>query len=425
MKKFNRLLISLFFLIVMIAQTVLPVCAGYPKAQDYVADEAGLLKEETIKQIKKINSDLFKDTKIVIAVCTVKSTGEQDIAAYSRSLYTEWKLGEGILLLISSEDNSYYFVPSVGIEDIMSAETITSVRDEYFQNEFLQGNIDRAVQRTAIKLKGVILDGIKARAAAQKAADEEAAEKTENGEEDAKEKTPALIVVLKLLLWVIIIAVLLFAAWFILAMFNDDAAELMRKYIFDRFNKRVQSEPEIFDERLYGNRQRQVRAAEQRQQMYGGYGNAGGNGYGYQGQRRNGYPQNTAQRPAPNQVGQLRAGNGYEGQYPAGGNAQYRNPQAQNPPRQAPMQNNQYPARNNGNTMPANRYGNNPPRYNGGTGYNNSYNGSPQYGNGRNGNGQAQAHPQGYSNARRRPQPTQTAEDNAPTIQFDIRRPLN
>lgn len=234
---------------------------SYPKAQNYVADEAGLLSEETIRQIKKINDGLYTDTKTVIAVCTVKNTGEADIAAYSRSLFTEWKLGDGILILISSEDKNYYFVPSVGVEDILTGEVLASVRDEYFESEFNSGNIDRAVQKTVVKLRSVLLDGIKARKTA--AADTASADSAgaDSSGADAKGTTAGSIIVgiLRTILIIAIVAVVLSIVIFAIGLYNEDVGKLLNKYIFSRFNKRVTPEPDYLDERLYGDRRQQVR----------------------------------------------------------------------------------------------------------------------------------------------------------------------
>ena len=121
------------FAVFLVVLTILPsavLAAGFPKNQNYIADDADILTEQTINDIKDTNKNLAGDVQLTIAVCTVKTTNGEDIATYARNLFSEWKLGEGILILIAKDDNNYYFVPSVGVEDILTNEEISSIRDE-------------------------------------------------------------------------------------------------------------------------------------------------------------------------------------------------------------------------------------------------------------------------------------------------------
>ena len=89
--KNSRIKISLaariLLIITVITLTALPVlAAAYPKPKNNVADEAGVLSESTIRAIETANKTLELDTGTTIAVCTVDTTGESDIAEYARGV---------------------------------------------------------------------------------------------------------------------------------------------------------------------------------------------------------------------------------------------------------------------------------------------------------------------------------------------------
>ncbi|MBQ9717756.1 MAG: TPM domain-containing protein [Clostridia bacterium] len=349
------------FAVILVVLTLIPqtvFAASFPKHENYVADEADILSEETISLIKDTNKTLSGDVQLTIAVCTVASTGDEDIAAYARDLFTEWKLGEGILLLIAKDDNNYFFVPSTGVEDILTNEEIAAIRDKYFEADFSNGIYERAVQKAVMRLKTTLVAGVEARAAAEAAASAEADEATDT---DTEEKgTPAgnaIVGFFKFLLWVVIIAAVLFVGVFVWAMFNEDVAALLQKYIFRRKNSGRSNVPQhTYDDRLYGSRNMPQRPMQaQRRPNPNGYYNNGG-GYpqqaGYLGDGRNhpqGYPQNGYPQQMQGQQNYNRGGYSQQNPYPQG---QYQNPnmprqqypqQQMNPGYGYPQQNGGYP----------------------------------------------------------------------------------
>ena len=428
------LLVMLTAISVTLAIVPVAYATSYPKAQNYVADDAGLLSEETIRQIKKINDGLYTDTKTVIAVCTVNNTGEADIAAYSRSLFTEWKLGDGILILISGDDKNYYFVPSVGVEDILTGEVLASIRDEYFESEFNSGNIDRAVQKTVVKLRSVLLDGIKSR----KAAAADTADTTGTAADDTGAKTTTagsiIVGILRTILIIAIVLVVLFIVVFAIGLYNEDVGAILRKYIFSHFNKRVQPEPDYLDERLYGDRRQQVRrqqnghpypqnARDRQYNQYNGqnyndggrypvhYNGGQGRPYPQQNQRQNGqggYGYNNGYG-GNNQYGRMPQ-NGQYGQYNQyNQNGQYGQYAQYN-------QNNQYSQNNQYGGYQQNGQNNQYSQH----GQNGQYRGmrQPQ----QNGYGQRQQNPQNQNGQMGRRGSSQPEEDYEATRQFNIPR---
>ena len=170
-----------FLLVFLSALTLsLPVFAAtYPKPKNNVADEAGVLSESTIRAIQTANKTLEVDVGCTIAVCTVDTTGDTDISEYARGVFKEWKLGEGVLLLIAKDDENYYFVQSVGVETVLTNETLESIRDEYLEEDFAAGNIDRGVNKCVTKLKNELTSGITAAADEKKADEEKSTEEKE------------------------------------------------------------------------------------------------------------------------------------------------------------------------------------------------------------------------------------------------------
>ncbi len=293
--------------------TVLPVlAASYPKPKNNVADEAGVLSESTIKSIETANKTLELDTDTTIAVCTVDTTGDTEIAEYARGVFKEWKLGEGVLLLIAKDDNNYYFVQSVGVSDVLTNDVLMNIRDEYLEADFNDGNIDRGVNKCVTKLKNVLTAGIKA--------------DTDDGddkESESKGTTFGSVVAgfFKTILYIILIAVVLLVAFFVGALFNDDIMILFRRYILRIPEKRRMPE-EYYDERLYGNPKRR----NPQNDRYNG--NRNRNSQGYSQNRQGGqYPNRQGQnrRPSNPQMNQQ-----YPRQQNRGTNRPVNNNHAQN-----------------------------------------------------------------------------------------------
>lgn len=255
MKTYKNFLAAFaLFLAVLLLLPTAVLAANYPKHQNYVADEADILTEETIRTIKDTNKVLMGDYQLTIAVCTVKSTGSEDIGTYARNLFTNWKLGEGILLLLASDDEKYYFVPSVGMEDILTAEVLASVRDEQLEADFANGARDRAVYKTVVSLKNKLSAGMANRAAQQAAASVDTESGTESTEEKGTTLGSIIVGFFKFLLWLVLIAVILFIGVFVWAMFNDDVAAILQKLLFRRGKNSGRPSQNFYDERIYGSR---------------------------------------------------------------------------------------------------------------------------------------------------------------------------
>ena len=219
------------------------VFANYPKADNYVADEAGVLAESTVRSIAKSNETMKKDYGAVVAVCTVKTTGDTPISEYARGVFTSWKIGGGVLILIAADDMDYYIVQSVALEDIITNEQLQLVRNDYLEPDFAQGNIDRAVTKSVTKLTSIIQREI-----AKKA--EEAKENSENEEENST--SHAIVTFFKVILYGALAIVVIFVALFIASIWSDTAMVILQNTVFKKKKPRYQIPDNYYDERLYG-----------------------------------------------------------------------------------------------------------------------------------------------------------------------------
>lgn len=255
--------------VILVTLTVFPVlaAASVPKHENFIADDARLLSEATVRNIAKNNETLLKSNGTVIGICTVKTVGDEAIADYARRVFTDWKMGEGVLVVVASEDENYYLLQSTGIEDTVTNASLELLRDEYMENDFAASNVDRAVYAVATKL----MTTLSAIETVYSEADEpeETPEEEQPADTDEEKGTTLGSVIVGLLKFILIAALILIAAFvlfFIIAMFNDDAAELMQKYIFRRGKSRS-TNADFYDERLYGtNRQIQQQGRRNAQQ---------------------------------------------------------------------------------------------------------------------------------------------------------------
>ena len=247
-------LISLIIAAVVVMGTLSPAFAGtYPKAEKYIADEAGVISEVTARTIRNANEELEKNAGAVIAVCTVSTTGDTPIGEYTRAVFHDWKLGESILILIAVDDMNYYFLQSTAIDKILSNEELQSITNDYLEADFVEGNIDTGVMKVCAKLSSVL-------GSRMNTTDEAA-----DGENKGKTFGSVIAGFFKAILWIVLIAVILFVILFVAALFNDDAAAILRKYVFH--SKPQNSVSQIrYDERLYG---RQTERRPQQSEQYG------------------------------------------------------------------------------------------------------------------------------------------------------------
>jgi len=242
---------AVLLIICMTAGLALTAAADYPTPVNNVYDGTGTLSDSVIETIKSTNDTLSSKVNAKISLCIVESLGGEDIAAYSKSVFNEWKLGEGVLLVVSTGDENYYAVQSVGIDDILTNEQLSAILQNFMEPDFAEGNVALGIQKTINKLSGFMKSELPA-AGADTAEDEK---KDGDKEEEGKVTFGSIIGSIgKILLWTVGILVAAFVIFFVAALFNDTAAELMQRYVFSHFTGNSStSRNDYYDERLYGN----------------------------------------------------------------------------------------------------------------------------------------------------------------------------
>lgn len=348
-----RRIASLVLCVLLFVTLAIPAFAAYPSHKDFISDPDNILSDTTTAAILSANDALFQSKEVKIAVCLTDSTGSESITDFSRNLFSKWEMCDGVLLVLDTTAQTYFAVQSVDIDDIVTNAVLSDILAGNMEEEFAAGNTDRAVMKTITALSQFMSSSLPAPEGAENA-DTPVPETDENGEPVEEKEPSGFVKFMKAILWLIIIAVVLAAGIFVLAMFNDDIADLLRTYIFHKAPAQPMNHADYYDDRLYGN-QNTGRRNPQNPYNPNGY-----NGQRGQGQYRN--PQQRQQAP--------RGGYDPYNDY----NMQYQQPRSQRPQQGRPQQSGQY-------------------RQNPNQGYNQGYTG---YG---------QGHPQGYGqNYGQRPQ---------------------
>ncbi|MBQ4607651.1 MAG: TPM domain-containing protein [Clostridia bacterium] len=248
---FRRL--SVLVLCAMLLVTLaIPAFAAYPTHKDFISDPDSVLSDTTTAAILSANDALYKSREVKIAVCLTDSTGDESITDFSRNLFSKWEMCDGVLLVLDTNAQTYFAVQSVDIDDIVTNAVLSDILANNMEAEFAAGNTDRAVMKTVTALSQFMSSSLPAPEGAE-TADTAVPETDENGEPVEEKEPSGFVKFMKAILWLIIIAVVLAAGIFVLAMFNDDVADLLRTYIFRRGSAQPVSRTDYYDDRLYGN----------------------------------------------------------------------------------------------------------------------------------------------------------------------------
>lgn len=303
---------------------IFPVFAAYPQPIDYISDESGVLSTTTKDALIEANKKLYATRGARIGVCVVDSTGDEDIASYARSVFTDWNMSDGVLLVIDRGNKNYFGVQSVDIDDIVTTDVLKDIFSNYLEEDFDAGNTDRGVMKTILKLDEFMTANLPATGTTvgsdAESGTETAAETDKNGNPVGQTSgfVRGIGIFFKVILWIIIIAALAVGGLFVAALFNDTAMQIFRTYILRRHDAPRYAVGNNYDERLYGPRpgqqgRGQNRPAQRRPRQYDDYGydDGYGDGYGYDDGNGDRYDAYGRPRRSPN-------GNRENRQYPAG-----------------------------------------------------------------------------------------------------------
>lgn len=256
--------VTALMLMLMLSVSVL----AYPSHKDFISDPDNILSESTTDAILSANEALFRSKEVRIAVCLTDSTDGETISDFSRTLFSKWKMCDGVLLVLDTTAQTYYAVQSVDIDDIVTNTVLADILAESMEEEFSAGNIDRAVMKTVTSLSQFMSSNLPAPEGA-----EAPAETTEDGPPVEEEKEPnGFVKFMRVVLWLIIIAVILGAGVFVLALFNDDVGDFVRTYVFRKGTVQpIQPSyhNDYYDDRLYGGQNQGRRNPQNPYNPYG------------------------------------------------------------------------------------------------------------------------------------------------------------
>ncbi|MBQ6789617.1 MAG: TPM domain-containing protein [Clostridia bacterium] len=118
-----------YFVTALIAAMLLATVAmaAYPSHKDLVSDAAVILDEGCENGVKAASAKLRENRNASIAVCTVLNTDGVNIGDYARVLFEKWRVGHGVLILVSVETDDFYAVQSNSVSEILTNEKLSEI----------------------------------------------------------------------------------------------------------------------------------------------------------------------------------------------------------------------------------------------------------------------------------------------------------
>ncbi|MDO5707085.1 MAG: TPM domain-containing protein [Andreesenia angusta] len=121
------------------------------KGKEYYYDEVGILSEESINEIEKINSELISKTGAEIQVVVVKNFGKySDIREYATELFNNWGIGDkekdnGILFLVVIDEKKTRIEVGYGLEGAITDGKAGRILDDYVIPYFKKDDYDKGI----------------------------------------------------------------------------------------------------------------------------------------------------------------------------------------------------------------------------------------------------------------------------------------
>lgn len=124
-----------------------------PTADFYVNDYAGVLSDETERDIIAKNDGLYAATGAQIVVSVVESTGGTSLWQYACDMANDWGIGSaeknnGVLLLLSIGDDDYQCIQGSGLESLLPTTTLSRILQEELEPDFAAKDYDAGVRKT-------------------------------------------------------------------------------------------------------------------------------------------------------------------------------------------------------------------------------------------------------------------------------------
>lgn len=136
-----------------------------PTPNSWVTDEAKIFKNPNLISSRIDEFRKIKDTKIQIAVVSIKSLEGYDIADYSNQLFKKFGIGQngannGLLILIAKDDRKWRIEVGYGLEEFITDYDAKILGERSFPNYFRQGKFDEGVMEALGQIESQLIDAV-------------------------------------------------------------------------------------------------------------------------------------------------------------------------------------------------------------------------------------------------------------------------
>ncbi len=148
-------LCAMLFLVLSLA--ALAVNVPKPTSDFYVNDFAGVLSQSTKDAIIAKNEQLEQQTGAQIVVTVVDNAGGLSMEELAYQMFNQWEIGDadennGVLLLLSIEDDDYHCLQGKGLERLLPTTTLSRILQEDLEPDFAARDYDAGVYKTFLSL---------------------------------------------------------------------------------------------------------------------------------------------------------------------------------------------------------------------------------------------------------------------------------
>lgn len=147
MKKSTRLLASILAVLLMLSMQVYAK-PELPKPVGYANDFAGVLRDETEKNINSLGKQLQDQTGAQVVLVTIDTLGGESIEDYANDLFNTWGIGQkdkdnGILMLYANKERLLRIEVGYGLEGAVTDIKTARIREDNIKPYTKENDFDR------------------------------------------------------------------------------------------------------------------------------------------------------------------------------------------------------------------------------------------------------------------------------------------
>ncbi|NTV23601.1 MAG: TPM domain-containing protein [Nanoarchaeota archaeon] len=135
--------------VLLILQSAIALAPEDAKIEYFVNDYAGLLTYDEISYIEPLLKEIYDSGNAEFAIVIVDTLEGHDIQGYSQ-IVADGNIGDpekdnGLVLLISKEDRSYFFAVGRGLEPSLPDSVVGRVGRQYLVPNFKEGKYSQGI----------------------------------------------------------------------------------------------------------------------------------------------------------------------------------------------------------------------------------------------------------------------------------------